>query len=243
MESLFAHTRLSVQRVSAVSGSSLKLPLPAFDEPSFHRWHGRKTNLREVGCYLSHVRAIRAFLDTPDDHGLICEDDLGLAPDFEKTLNHALHLSQHWNILRLTGLSHGRPLKVAALTAKHTLCISLGRIKGAGAYLIDRRAACDLHNRLLPMWLPFDHAIDREWTCGLRAAYVLPYLCSQTESGFPTSIQKGSAGKQSTLHRYLGTYPYQAANESARWLYRSASYLKARATAVGPPVLSPTKAT
>ena len=38
---------------------------------------------------------------------------------------------------------------------------------------------------LLPMRLPFDHAFDREWFFGLRAATVLPSPCSQIESDFP----------------------------------------------------------
>ena len=226
---LFARTRISVVRVPAVAGAALQLPIPEFHERRFHLLHGRVTNVREVGCYLSHVAAMRAFLETDDAHGLICEDDIVPGPAFDEVVESALAHARHWNVLRLTGLGKGTPLKARKLCGDFHLCISLGRVKGAGAYVVDRAAATVFVERLLPMWLPFDHAIDREWHFGLRAAYVLPFPCSQTEAGFRSSIQGAKTGKTSSRQRWLTTYPYQAGNEMTRWLFRSWSWLRARA--------------
>ena len=82
----------------------------------------------------------------------------------------------------------------------------------------------------LPMWLPFDHAVDREWHFGLRAAYVLPFPCSQTEAGFRPSIQTGKTGKTRSRLRWLTTHPCQAGNEMTRWLFRGWSSARARAS-------------
>ena len=102
----------------------------------------------------------------------------------------------------------------------------MGRLKGAGAYLIDRRAAETLLARLLPMRLPYDHAIDREWFWGLRAAYVLPFPVSQIESDFDSPVQPGTWPKLSRTRRCFTTYPYQAFNEVSRWLFRASYSLR-----------------
>ncbi len=229
LERSFAETGFSITRVSGVDGHALQLPIPEYAEVR-HRWlHGRPNAPGHIGCYLSHVRAMQAFLETDDEHALIGEDDLTLGPDFEAVIASALQQSCHWNILRLTGLSDGVPLRAIQLTGDYTLCVGLGRLKGTGAYVIDRKGASTLTARMLPMFLPIDHAMDREWVFGLRAAYILPFPASQKDSGFRSSIQLGKAQKLSRLRRIVATYPYQAFNEMTRWLFRGAQYARIRA--------------
>jgi glycosyl transferase family 25 len=156
------------------------------------------------------------------------EDDLTLLPDFESTIEAALECASHWNILRLTGLSQGTPAKVASLGRGYSLCIGLGRLKGTGAYLLDRKAARALSTGMIPMFLPIDHAIDREWVHGIKAACVLPFPASQVDSGFRSSIQIGKSLKLSNAQRWLTTYPYQAINEGSRLWFRVCHYLRAK---------------
>lgn len=230
VESAFRETEFTICRVSAVDGSALPFPIPEYSETLYHRFHGRPTSRGAVGCYLSHVKAIKEFLATGDEHALIAEDDLTLDPDFHAVLSAAMQCSQHWNILRLTGLARGTPVAVVPLLSDYSLCIGFGRLKGTGAYVIDRAAAQVLATRLIPMWLPIDHALDREWAFGLRAAYVLPFPVSQTETKFRSSIQVGKSLKLSSIRRYSTTYPYQIANELARYLFRGLSYLRIKLT-------------
>jgi glycosyl transferase family 25 len=225
-EQAFAGTKFDLCWISAVDGDTLKIPVEGYSEGLYRCFHGRPTNLRHVGCYLSHVKAMEAFLATNDEHALIAEDDLVLRADFEAVLEAALSYSEHWNILRLTGLSEGRPAKVAKLCCDYSMCVSLGRLKGTGAYVLDRAAARAWVARLLPMRLPIDHALDREWFYGLRAVYILPFPAYQTESGFFSSIHLGTSMKLSALRRSVTTYPYQTFNEVTRWLFRTFSYLR-----------------
>lgn len=215
-----------VTRVPAVEGAKLPLPVPEYAEGRYRWFHGRPTNVREVGCYLSHIAACRAFLATSDEHGLICEDDLVLGPDFRTVLEAALRRCGSWNILRLTGLSAGHAVRVQALGGGYALCVNFGRLKGAGAYVVDRAAAQAFVARLVPMWLPWDHAFDREWCFGLRAASVQPFPISQTDSGFKSSIQKSSRRPLPSWRRWFTTHPYQAVNEVSRWLFRGVSWLR-----------------
>jgi glycosyl transferase family 25 len=224
----FASTGLQLHRISAVNGRELSLPIKGYSESRFRMFHGRLTNKGAIGCYLSHIKALKAFLDSHDDYGLVLEDDVRPTADFMAALESSLSYSRTWDILRLSALSDGIPLPVCNLINNYRLCVSMGRLKGSGAYVVSRQAASAFVNHLLPMWLPYDHAFDREWFYGLRSAYVLPFPCSQTDNLFPSSIQQADEMKLPTYRRWLTTYPYQAFNEVARWGSRVANFLRAR---------------
>ena len=222
----FAGSQLSLCRVPAVDAKTLALPHPQYSERLYRWFHGRTPNVRELACYLSHLKAMAAFLATDEEHALIAEDDLVLRPEFETAIKAAMRYARSWNILRVTGLSRGHPIRLARLSDNCFLCVNLGRLKGAGAYVIDRVGATALLSRLLPMRLPYDHAFDREWFLGLRAAYISPFPASQSESDFLSSVQPGTYPKLSPSRRWLTTYPYQASNEIMRWLFRGAACLR-----------------
>jgi glycosyl transferase family 25 len=221
IQNSFKQSEVVLQRVPAVDVKDLVFPHPEFAEHLYRWFHGRTVNPRELACYLSHLKAIRAFLATGENHGMIAEDDIVLRPGFDSVLAAALRHSRSWNILRLSGLSCGFPVRIASLCGDYTLCINLTRLKGAGAYVTDRYAAATLLAHLRPMRLPYDHAIDREWCWGPRAAYVQPFPVSQSESPFLSSVQPGIYPKLSRTHRCLTTYPYQAYNELSRWFVRT----------------------
>lgn len=226
IQAAFAGSQLAVCRVSAVDGKTLTLPHVQYSERLYRWFHGRTPNLRELACYLSHLRAIEAFLATVDEHALIAEDDIVLRRDFDIAIGEAMNYAHSWNILRVTGLSRGYPMKLTRLSGNYCLCVNFGRLKGAGAYVIDRAAATALLAGLLPMRLPYDHAFDREWFLGLRAAYIHPFPASQIESPFLSSVQPGVYLKLSRIRRTLATYPYQAGNEITRWFFRGSAYLR-----------------
>ena len=226
MQEAFQGTSLELVRIPAVAGKELRLPLPEFDEVKYRRRHGRSTNIFEVACYLSHVKAMRAFLDSGDEHALICEDDLHPRPGLGKVLAGLMRMTHEWDIVRLTGLKLGKPVHVSDLGDGYGLMVPLHRVKGAGAYLLNRRAAENLVSDLLPMWLPFDHAIDREWVQGLRMALVAPFPISQTEQHFASNIQGNGQKLLSKLIRWRWTYPYQISNEVSHWIIRLARVTK-----------------
>jgi len=208
-----------------VIGKDLFLPLPEFDEGKFRRRHGRRTNIFEVACYLSHLKAMKAFLATPGSHALICEDDLYPRPGLDGVVERLLALSGAWNMVRLSGLKLGTPFRIADLGGGYALTLPFHRFKGTGAYLIDRKAAEALVRGLLPMWLPYDHALDREWIHGFTAVCVAPFPISQTEEEFASDIQCNAQRHLPGSVRWRWTYPYQIVNECSRWLTRSVKAL------------------
>jgi glycosyl transferase, family 25 len=225
---VFEDTPFRVERVAAVDGASIRLPIPEFDERRFRRCHGRGTNVFEVACYLSHLKAMRQFLGTGDSHALICEDDLHPGDQLGELLESLMVTAAHWNVARLSGLAEGTPFPVAPLGGGYVLNVQLGRLKGCGAYLVDRKSARAFVGGLLPMWLPWDHAADREWVFGLRAVSVSPFPFSQNEQVFASAIQGNAQKKLPSAQRWQTTYPYQTKNEIARWCHRGISLVALR---------------
>ena len=230
MQKAFEGTPLRLQRISAVSGKALTLPMPEFDEEKFRRCHGRGTNIFEIACYLSHIKALGAFLESGESHAMIFEDDLYPKPGFVTVMERLMKTSRFWNIARLSGLKAGKSIEVASLHGGSVLTVFLARLKGSGAYVIDRKAALACRSALLPVFLPVDHAIDREWTMGLHTVAVSPFPVSQTEETFGSAIQGNSQPRLPSRDRWRSTYPYQIRNELSRWLHRGrlAVFLKLR---------------
>ena len=223
MQESFQGTSFELSRVSAIDGNALALPSPYFDSTRFRLLHGRLVNIYEIACYRSHIKAIQAFLQSNEEYALFCEDDIVVHPKLESVIAAALLEKDSWNILRLSGLSVGHPIFLKKLTENYSLSLELGRLKGAGAYILDRKAAESYVKHLVPMWLPWDHAFDREWFLGLKALVITPFPTNQTEEKFPSNIQKNSQPKCSTLQRWCTTYPYQILNECMRYLFRLSS--------------------
>ena len=115
MQKAFEGTPLRLQRISAVSGKALTLPMPEFDEEKFRRCHGRGTNIFEIACYLSHIKALGVFLESGESHAMIFEDDLYPKPGFVTVMERLMKTSRFWNIARLSGLKAGKSIEVASL--------------------------------------------------------------------------------------------------------------------------------
>lgn len=210
---------LPFRRIEGVDGRALVYPIPEFSERGYRMLHGRRTSPAEIGCYLSHVACARAFLEGEADLALILEDDVSFEPDFLDTLDLAAMGKGLWNLLRLSTVNRGRKFPVRDLGNGRALAIALTREKGAGAYVIDRRAARWFVDDLLPMRLAFDIAFDLEYLAGLRACFVEPLPSSQL-SDHPTQIQSTRLAYKLPRWRYLTVLPYRAWLEITRLLCR-----------------------
>lgn len=219
MQAKLAAVGLKFSRFPGVDGRAIDFPIPEFDEAAYATLHGRRRTPPEVGCYLSHVGAAQAFLDSRADMALILEDDVSFQPDFLDTLDRAAEWPGDWNILRLTTVNRGRKYPFRDLGNGRSLAMALTREKGAGAYVIDRQAALWFTGDLIPMRLAWDIAFDLEFDAGLRAAFVEPLPASQI-SDFETQIQSGLAAYKLPRSRYLTVMPYRAWLEMKRIFWR-----------------------
>lgn len=215
---------LDIQRVSAVLGKELAEPYPDYCEQAYQRLHGRQTNNREIGCYLSHLKAMEMFLDTGDAYGIILEDDVELHPELALLVELAIEADPTWGLLRLSGLHGGTPVTVRKINDDFHLAVNLTQQAGSGAYVVNRDAAEKLCSGLRPMEVPYDHAFDREWRYGFKAVTMLPLPVTQNELYDSSIILTKKFGPK----RYLTVFPYRAANESRRILHRSMQYFSTK---------------
>ncbi len=209
--------------IDAVIGKNLKLPHPDYDERKYRLAHGKRTSMGELGCYFSHIKALKQFLETDKDHALIMEDDIEFADGFKQILDEALVYDNHFDLLKLCDIHRGIKLPVLTLPSKFQLSINFVRQTGSGGYLVNRKAAQMMIENLLPMWLPYDHAFDREWDFNVEALSIDPNIIMQSHI-FETQIDVKSK-KYPFLRRYSTVFPYRLYNETIRLLFRSKSYI------------------
>ena len=221
--------RLGIEHtfVDAVVGAGLAFPIPDYDAARYRLAHGKRTNPAEVGCYLSHLKALALFLQSGEDFALVCEDDIKPVDKLPTVLGEALEHSDDFDILRLSGFHRGTPVRAVKLRCGYSLCHNLTRQTGAGAYLVNRRAAENLTRNLRPMWLPFDHAFDREWAWGGKAMCLDPMPVLQNQ-GFSSQINADRSYKLPALIRYPTVFPFRCFNESSRIIARSHAIVKRR---------------
>lgn len=212
---------LEWERVAAVEGARVPGWARVFDGRGYRLRQGRRRIDGEVGCYLSHLKAVRAFMRTGEPLGLILEDDGEFAADMGAVLAalEARAVGSGWDMVRLSTVNHGRPLRVGPLVLGRHLGVFVTREKGAGAYVINRQAGARMLENLLPMRLPYDHVFDMEWWLGWRTVSVYPYPVAQR--GEVSQIQTGvRAAYYPAWQRYWSVFPYRVGVETGRIVWR-----------------------
>jgi glycosyl transferase family 25 len=211
-------------RVEGVYGPGLVFPHPDFAARRYTLWHGKEPNPREVGCYLGHIAAIRAFLESNAEYGLMLEDDADFAPELPALLKEAITARDTWDLLHLSHCGRIHPstfVTLRTLSNNARIAQHLTHVKGAGAYLVNRRWAKAAVNALLPMWLPWDYAFDREEDLPgrFRVALLLPFPVSQAT---PDVSQITQTRKLGFWRRSFTVMPRRTFERAVRFVRRLA---------------------
>ena len=218
-------TGLTFERFAAVDGRRIELPIAEFSQLRYRLCHGKHPNLGQIGCFLSHVAVLQRFLAEGGDHVMVCEDDIDPIPELAAVIRGAMRHQDMWDVLRLSGFHDAHPKPVAAIGHGRDLAVNFTRLCGTGCYVVSRHAAEVLLQRMLPMRVPIDHAIDREWFYGLRALAVDPLPVRQNLPEIASSIPAASREKLPAWQRYWSVFPYRVFNESCRLAMRTKQYV------------------
>ena len=81
----FSGTDLKVERIAAVDGNLINIKSFS-DDYLCRKEMGRSIQPGEVGCFLSHKKALERFLSTDSKYAIIFEDDAIPVDDFKATL-------------------------------------------------------------------------------------------------------------------------------------------------------------
>ena len=162
----FETHKIAFERVSAVNGHKLSLEtLKDYNAQKTECYMGRQMSGGEIGCVLSHLKALREFLASDAPYAIVFEDDFLLHDDFLSTVNSTidwLSTSNYvWDIVHLSfeGRKYSRPrARVGKSELRHTYYFPMTSTailwsrEGAEAFL-------EFHREILA---PYDNIL-REW--------------------------------------------------------------------------------
>ena len=211
---------LPFHRLAAVDARAMTDAQRALlDEPAYRRKHGMSPVLGELGCYLSHVLVMRAFLASDADFALVLEDDVLLHDSLPAVLQGLARHRGRWDMCKLSAVHSGTPQPFVEVAAGHQLAVMLSRCTGSSAYAINRAAAQAYLQRLLPMSLPYDHVFDQGWRFGLKVRLVTPTPCGHDEQIASTIVTPPGVTRKFAWFRRWPAYAYRLRNEAQRVAY------------------------
>jgi glycosyl transferase family 25 len=171
----------------------------------------------EVGCYLSHLKAMEEFLRTDAPWCVILEDDVEVRPECLEVLA-ALGKQDDWDLIKLFCFHSGLPVRKRALTVTHHLVVHLTRTTSSAAYAVNRRAAEILLKSMRPVTEQVDHALDRPWETGLRIRGVRPMPVTLAATSANSTIGYADRDQRSLpFHRSIRLFLCRAAKEVRRF--------------------------
>lgn len=196
------------ERISAVDGRKFDLAsLDYYDTDRSVRYMGRGLVGGEIGCYLSHVEAVRTFLDLGGKHCLVLEDDS--IPDRE--LVRIVHevtaclgsLDPDWRIVNLgnPSLKISTPVRDIQTNKKtYTLCKAFYFPMTTGAILWSRKGAEDFLSEHGKLFAPIDNYL-RHWITRAGGGYAFsPRPVETTEAESEIANAPRSRNRRSKLY-------------------------------------------
>jgi len=214
---------LQIIRVPAILGKDIQVP--PVDLEGYRRINagGGPPKPAEVGCYLSHIKAMEYFLKNSEPWCIIMEDDANLEPG-SLTVLRSLGESKAWDVAKLFYFHHGFPLRMQPLGENHHLTLHLSRTTSCAAYAITREAALKLTTHLLPIKEPVDHALDQGWDSNLRIRALYPRLADLLPSATQSTIGYG-VRKRQPMPAYAWVQLRKGIREIRRLFHGLKSYL------------------
>lgn len=218
------------RRIQAVDANSLTQETidAVLDEERFYQYRGRMPKTGEIGCALSHQKALSAFLETDLEYALILEDDVEFSPPLlQKIIGSAIQMPEYWDVLALQLNHRGLPSTQWVLdeaSGSH-LVKYYGHIVESGAYCVNRKAAHLYLAKFFPILLPFDYFFTREWEFGLKfrgveprpVEQVLPYSYIDNTDILKQNLFKNDSTR--TLLSRLSKYWFNFRSDCMRFIY------------------------
>jgi len=185
---------LRLIRVSAIDLALDSLPKEEREEYLRH-YHpfrfrfcmGRKATVGEIGCFLSHLKALRQFLASGEPYGAIFEDDIRPKPNLTEILEEVIAHSEHWDLIRL-GMNRPNPIVPFETLYDGTKLVTC--LKGfsiTGGYLVNRRAAEFILKKLTEIDVPWDLKLHRGWR-EMREASLIPGAYELDETALQSTL-------------------------------------------------------
>ena len=208
-EAAFQDTNLIIERIPAVDGRLIDIEAFA-DDNQCQKKMGRGIQPGEVGCHLSHRKAIEKFLSTDAPYAIVFEDDAIPDKGFEKTVTTIIEkFLKHNNsatAINLGAMDFKYSSKVLTINDKTLRCTHRFPMLATGV-LWTRSGAKTFLDNASPITMPYDN--------------FLRYLFSGTNTAFSiqppiirfSGIESDIASRNENIRR-------SARNRSKFYFYR-----------------------
>lgn len=149
---------LDIQRVPAVIGRELtESDLVGFDAQKRRKEYHFDMTMGEHACTMSHLKALRRFLESDADMGVVLEDDFVLHPRFKEGLRWAVEHTEGWQVMKLfTEDGKLYPTQVESADGNWRLVFPKKILWVAVGYLYTREGARRVLEGFRRYWVPFD---------------------------------------------------------------------------------------
>ncbi|MFA7386712.1 MAG: glycosyltransferase family 25 protein [Thiohalobacteraceae bacterium] len=145
--------------------------------------HGRLLRGAELGCYLSHYRALQRAWDEGLERVCLMEDDVGLEADFSRVLAGIEALPDDVEFVRLMALRI-RSRKILSLLSgcdRHRLVRPERGWCGTQGYVVNRAGMRKILDTAWRIYEPIDKFYDHFWEYDLRHFGVEPHVIFEHE--------------------------------------------------------------
>lgn len=200
---------ITLERIEAVKGSDLTAEdFKRYDRKRGKKYYTSELTPNECACIESHLKALRAFLASGADYGVILEDDFELSPDFNEGIAWLTQRTSGWELCKLwSSRSKNYPLHPPTagkfnLILPRKKCVSL-------SYIYTVAGAKRILENFATYWLPFDAQIA--WYYTMRD---IP-MCAVS----PSIVNISTLGAISTIGNGVFEADERRENRAARSLF------------------------
>ena len=195
LKPLVQRSGIDFERVSGVLGSAMsdQEKYAVVDYNQYDRIMSIPADNGSIGCYMSHVKVWREFLNSQYKYAIVMEDDVTFDPtEFAKVIDSIrTHTFGKWDIISFNLAHKGSPVHMFNITGTDRSLVKYRRrVSLAGCYMITRSGAIKLLKKALPIKMPVDYYFVRSWELGTVFYGVEPRMVHQCDLNSEIANQK-----------------------------------------------------
>ena len=203
---LLNQLKFGYQRVSAVYGKALPSSfIKEFVDAKTYKlfFNGAVPGLGEVGCFLSHVKVWKQFLDSSAEFALILEDDARFDPAILTDVVEKLVACAHsWDICSLfSPLNEHTTSSILSLSGAYRLVRTFHETSHTLGIMLNRKAAQALLSKAHRYTLPVDHYIQRTWEFNPKLQFAVVTPSPLIDDGADSTITQAGRRVRAPMNR------------------------------------------
>jgi len=214
---------VTITRVDALDGKALSdMEIERADLGAFASKNGRDVLPAEIGCFLSHRKAMECFLAGDAEFAVIMEDDMLIDADTVKRVAAVAQVMDPVSVVKLvnhrtTGFVRARMTSEGDQIGR---CL-FGPQGSAAAYLVTRESAVALLDALVRVVVPYDVALESGWEHHVPVYSTRKPLLAFSDERSATTIAgtKDYDDIKYPARKRSGAASYRMAGHILRYLY------------------------